>query len=1054
MKAQILAQTGLTEKAFYAKYKSPEDFFNSKEGKAFKKAQSGKILSRPSYDTELEEIEPVPFNWAMERGIRRGETHKHAEMFDIVGDPLNSHEYKATRKQIDSTRNKARRAQYGALAGVDTSIGTTYPSLKNYSFGNQQIPANGNNFQLNTNPFGNQDPFSKIKFNSKTAKFDSVDPYDKMITDNLQVPELNFGNPAGDMAGSKFDNGSFSGKFGKQDSPFKGGGLGSFDFTGAMDVVTGISGAVSEFQAQNDNKHKLQQQNALADLNLQNINTIDVDQRRMDIASRERQRDYWMPEQTGEESFPIYGVGSNVLAQNGGKLTRAQMGGMASSIMGNVMPTVNNQVGKAFNNNAGYQMGSSVGKALKFIPGVGSIVGAVAAPVLGAIGGWADKAFGEAGDIESLSKKLDRTNNQIQGAGVSQGVHQQYNRSLQDGGLIDYNENQETLSDAVQTLGGGTLTPISHNRHYGEVGILTGDIHRGPDGDDGGIPIDTNKDGEPEALAENRETVAKTINGDVVITGNIFAPEALAGRKGVKAKNLSIQWSKKENKLNRAIAKLMERKTTLSPHNTIDNISDFTIEKQVNSLDSQLKLIGDNRVQLSKYAEIINKTAEANGLNALQLSRGKIKKDTGFIPTNAKSELAQYGKTIPMAQASTTLKGNTDIKEYQVLPVGEDNLPFNPVGANNPNAMFKDQTSYDAYKARVNTAYADPKMKKVLVDYFKSYEGPGWQNVRKAINKGKTFDEQAAIAQRLGTDNLPGPYHIEPSSLLPQEQPASPAEVPEKTIPATPATAETTYTPEEPAGWDDYLGMAINATLPMWRPSDVSDFNYDQVAAEMGVLGDNTLDPVWAKGYQPQLRVPYDISLQDKLNAVTSQTRAAQRLAGYNPAAQSIIAGASYDPYTAILGDQFRQNQGFKDQIYSGNIAALNDAQLKNIEIYDRQAGRQSQAKSNLKNSHQLALDSMANKKAQHALENQRIGIGENMYNYRYDSKGRAINMNPLAFFDTQIKGAKTATELKAAKKQKNDYIESLKEKEDVGQNGRTLSSSMKNISPIKMYKG
>ena len=46
MKSQILKHTGLTEKQFYAKYKTQKDFENSKEGKAFKKAQSSGAMDK------------------------------------------------------------------------------------------------------------------------------------------------------------------------------------------------------------------------------------------------------------------------------------------------------------------------------------------------------------------------------------------------------------------------------------------------------------------------------------------------------------------------------------------------------------------------------------------------------------------------------------------------------------------------------------------------------------------------------------------------------------------------------------------------------------------------------------------------------------------------------------------------------------------------------------------------------------------------------------------------------------------------------------------------
>ena len=168
-------------------------------------------------------------------------------------------------------------------------------------------------------------------------------------------------------------------------------------------------------------------------------------------------------------------------------------------------------------------------------------------------------------------------------------------------------------------------------------------------------------------------------------------------------------------------------------------------------------------------------------------------------------------------------------------------------------------------------------------------------------------------------------------------------------------------------------------------------------------MSNNQLEPVPAQGYRPQLDVPYDISYQDQLNEITSQQRAAQRTAGYNPAAQAMIAGQAYGPKSGVLAEQFRANQAKKDQVYSQNRATMNDAQLKNLAIYDQQYGRQAQAKANTKEATQLALNSMSDKYAKNKLENRQLGIYENLYKYRFDENGRAMNMNPLVDWKERI---------------------------------------------------
>jgi hypothetical protein len=163
---------------------------------------------------------------------------------------------------------------------------------------------------------------------------------------------------------------------------------------------------------------------------------------------------------------------------------------------------------------------------------------------------------------------------------------------------------------------------------------------------------------------------------------------------------------------------------------------------------------------------------------------------------------------------------------------------------------------------------------------------------------------------------------------------------------------------------------------------------------ELYALSTNKLEPVQATPYTPQLRVPYDISRQAAKNDLIAQTRAAQRMAQGNPEMQAAIAAQAYNPMQQLNEQDFIDNQRMRDAVYSGNIATLNDAELKNLEIYDQQYQRQEQAKSNTKATAQAALNSVADKYAKNKLENRTLGVYENLYNYRYDPSGRAINMN------------------------------------------------------------
>ena len=162
----------------------------------------------------------------------------------------------------------------------------------------------------------------------------------------------------------------------------------------------------------------------------------------------------------------------------------------------------------------------------------------------------------------------------------------------------------------------------------------------------------------------------------------------------------------------------------------------------------------------------------------------------------------------------------------------------------------------------------------------------------------------------------------------------------------------------------------------------------------MYALATNQLEPVQAQTFQPLLETPYSVSLQDQLNANQADFNAIQRQMGYNPAAAATLAAQKYAANSAILGQQARINQEMQMGAFNRNRGVLNDATLKNLSILDQQYQRQSQAKSNTKAQAQAALSSIADKIAKNKLENRTLGIYENMYNFRFGPKGRAINVN------------------------------------------------------------
>jgi hypothetical protein len=241
-------------------------------------------------------------------------------------------------------------------------------------------------------------------------------------------------------------------------------------------------------------------------------------------------------------------------------------------------------------------------------------------------------------------------------------------------------------------------------------------------------------------------------------------------------------------------------------------------------------------------------------------------------------------------------------------------------------------------------------------------------------------------------------------------------------------------------GWRDIY----NATLPFVRPSNQLPLDPTQLAGEMFALSANQVEPVFAQSYKPMLSTPFDISLQDQLNANQADYNATQRLVGYNPAALSQLNAQKYAANSAVLGQQTRLNQAEKARVYEANRNILNDAQLKNISIYDQQMVRQAQALSNTKAQTQAALNSISDKYSRNLLENRTAGIYENLYNYRYDNRGRAINMNPLVDFQAMIDNA-SPTDLAAMKADLDKKTAKAKAKSTEARNG-SIVKAIKNF--------
>jgi hypothetical protein len=876
----------------------------------------------------------------------------------------------------------------------------------------------------------------------------------------------------------------------------------------------------------------------------------------------EIKRKYVRPEDiqnTGEEFFPIYGVGTNPLARNGAMLQGGgRIGGNPTEIqntygngnslfddLGYEPLTDPNQVksfyhggrlhqmadggaaaagggtpwgaigGMATNigqtamggENAGGQIGSTIG----------STVGSVFGPVGGAVGGFVGGIAGNALDTnaKSMKKAQEATKRNIQTMGLNSGFQslQGQNQSyMKDGGYMnpEYNpqvitmfgdHNAEDFADyahkfragghlksytppserameiyedggdvmsyglggELQTHWGGGAETISQNPYLpgtGETVMFRGKSHEeySPNGETGigvtygGNPVEVER-GEPMVELEEGGVVDPE-TGEVqksgVVFGNLKIPNQyldLLGdksAKGKKFKNYVADLSKLEEKQNKLIEKSTNELDGFTPITSFDKLKLTALQANLEGANMKLKDIADKKINAAHLQNAINDTAEEHGLVADDLARGKVKIDKEAMQTRE----ARWGDAIEKAAGGKTVTKETTKKPTRAEAIAMGYKPDPKTGklvkekkaavaptektVTRPGTEGSAGTTGHAAVAAIKDKYRGAKM-----------SNEDWKKFL-ASKKGKAYKQKYIT----GTPEVKGIAAV----------PGTPPTTEIIKTPGTPAEYESIETEEPVDNKSNWMNI-LNAAIPYFRPTDQEALDNAQLYPEMYALSSNQLEPVPTQGYQPELGVPYDISFQDQLNANQADYRAMQRMTGYNPAAQANLNAQKYQANQGILGNQFRANQEMKNKVYGENRNILNQAKLTNLGIYDKQYERQAEALSNTKATTLAALNSISDKYAKNKLENRTLGVYENLYNYRYDDKGRAINMNPLAQFDIQGRpttgksSGKGLAEGKGFSYDENGNIVGVRSigKEEKEKNGKSIKA--KNGSIVKSYK-
>ena len=532
---------------------------------------------------------------------------------------------------------------------------------------------------------------------------------------------------------------------------------------------------------------------------------------------------------------------------------------------------------------------------------------------------------------------------------------------------------QMAMGGELQVGDGGYLETMSYNPNLpgGEIGMFRGASH-----DNGGIQT---KYGENEVEVEGGEPAVKLKDGgseeNLVVFGNMKINKEIANligdpkAKGMKFKTYVADVAKNDAKQLKKINKGLELIENSNENNAFDHLSLNTGALMVKGAQAWQKINADKIKEAGIVQDAIHQTAKHLGVKNDKLAEGKFERETD------PSMVAEFGTKMKKAQDGSSLKSflKTPLAERKKLA---KDLGYTDYAGKD---LAQQQKLYNLFKKNSgNSKVYTPPTPVNLVDKT----GPNYNWMVNSTPFPRPLPQAADVSEE---ELRPPSIEDMPGDFSPKKN--------RKLLNALKKTGNFL---------GDYAPGILSNIEPFLRPTNADEpLPPDQIYPELYALATNQLQPVQAQTFQPMLDSPVDISLNDQLAAADSQSRAAIRAAGNDPAAQAIIMAQSLQAKNQILGEQTRINQANKMQVYEKNRATLNDAQLRNLQILDKQYERQTEAASNTNERAFNAFSSIAAKTAQQRAANRKLGIMENLYNFRFDPRGRAINANALQSFNT-----------------------------------------------------
>jgi len=811
---------------------------------------------------------------------------------------------------------------------------------------------------------------------------------------------------------------SFMAKYGKQIKKLQQGGgamammnnlAGSNAFAAGVQSLGDVVGGVQQMKDEKQNMLKAQQMQGVSNVALQASQT----------QPEQIQRKYVRPEDninTGQELFPTYGVGTT-FAKNGTEIANtfapntiytdlgyaqdglSKIGNPNFMKMATGKNTANEdktsdiykfaeqgggnalaQVTAGFGSPKGY----GVSGAGKVGGGIGSTVGTIfGGPVGGMIGKFAGQTLGNLVGGKNIRKTQNANeatayNTDAMAFGQRTKSLQQANASyMRDGGMAnpqiinqfgDYRMNQLLRPDPTMD----TLRAGGHLRNYtppSERAMYTGREQFAMGG-----KLKTHWGGYAEPISYNPYLPEE--GETVMFRGNSHDESDGKGRTGIGASYGDTG---------------SDSYTDYAEYGTDAATGKAGVEVEEEPA-VQLK-DGTGDTSLTVYGNLVIPKMGAEMIGSPKATGRKFK---NYVADLSKTEQKQN----KLIDKSVTELDNLDVNNpYDLLKF--ESYKANILGANQKLKNIADE--------KIKLADLQSAINDTAEEYGFEADALAKGKVKQA-KKGASIKKAQPGVTQPPTTNL-SPVDVTANNMVPKRQPDFSLQLPRNvkmsglrdmsSNPMQANNAQGAAPGEEEFNWMNI----VNQILPYLRPSDAEALDPRQLSGEMLALAQNQLEPVQAQTIQPQLTTPFDISLQDIINQNQSDYRAAQKMIGYNPAALAALNVQKYQANQKVLGEQFRMNQAVKNQVYAENRNLLNQANLQNLQGLDQQYVRQQGALSNTKATAQAALNSISAKYLQNQASNRELQTYENLYNYRFDPRFRAGNMNPLAQFNTDMSG-------------------------------------------------